>query len=111
MKRIKVPSSPRAVVEDFSHFIKPLLKDNPTHVILHCGTSNLQSDTPEQTVEKLKKLETEIKNMCPSAKVIISSLISRFDSEKNNEAVGKVNTLLYEYLLSDCIINHINIKR
>ena len=42
---------------------------------------------------------------------IISSLTCRFDSEKNHEAVGKVNTLLSEYFLSDCIISHINIKQ
>ena len=110
-KKIKVRSFPGAVVEDFSHFIKPLLKNNPTHVILHCGTNNLRSDTPEQIVEKLKKIETETKNICPSAKVIISSLTCRFDSEKNHEAVGKVNTLLSEYFSSECIISHINIKR
>ena len=75
-RRKKVRSFPGAVVEDFSHFIKPLLKNNPTHAILHCGTNKLRSDTPEQIVEKLKKIETEIKNICPSPKVIISSHLS-----------------------------------
>ena len=93
-RKIKVRSFPRAAVKDFSHFIKPLLKNNPTYVILHCGTNNLRSDTPEQIEEKLKKIETEIKNICPSTKVIISSLTCRFDSEKNHEAVGNVNYYL-----------------
>ena len=81
-----------------------------THVILYCGTNNLRSDTPEQIVENLKKIETEIKNICPSMEVIISSLTCCFDSEMNQEAVGKINTLLSEYFLSECIITHINIK-
>ena len=95
-KKIKVRSFPGAVVEDFAYFMKPLLKNTPTHVILYCGTNNLRIDTPEQIVEKLKKIETEIKNICPSAKVIISSVTCRFDSEKDHEVVGKVNTLLSE---------------
>ena len=35
-KKIKVRSFPWALIEDFSHFIKPLTNNNPTHVILHC---------------------------------------------------------------------------
>ena len=44
-------------------------------------------------------------------KVIISFLTCCFDSEMNHEAVGKINTLLSEYFLSECIITHINIKQ
>ena len=50
---VKVRSFPGATTEDFRDYVKPLIRDQPSCLILHVETNNLSSEEPESTAEKI----------------------------------------------------------
>ena len=57
LKHSKVRIFPGCTVDDMFYNIFPLLRKKPSNILLHVGTNNAVSDTPEKIVEKLNKLK------------------------------------------------------
>ena len=55
-KSVKVHSFSGATTEDMESHLIPLVNKKPDHILLHVGTNNLATDTPEVIVEKLFQL-------------------------------------------------------
>ena len=67
------------LTEDFRDYVKPLIRDQPSCIILHVGTNNLRSEEPDSTAEKILSVKELVNKMSPRAEVIISSLTTRTD--------------------------------
>ena len=90
---IKVRSFPGATIADMKDYLKPLLRKNPTTLILHVGTndaSNLKENADE-IFNELLELKNEILRTLPSCHVIISTPTQRKDNMKANSKLKVLN--------------------
>ena len=78
----KVRVFPGATVDNFYHYIMSLLSKSTSNIILHVGTNNARNETSRTILGKLLSLKLLIENELPSAKVIISNIITRSDDGK-----------------------------
>ena len=94
LRNSKVRVCPGASIEDLHYHIIPLLRKRPSTVILHVGTNNSTRDTSAQITDKLINFKEFIMSKSPGIKVIISSLIQRYDDAKAQLTSCKTNTML-----------------
>lgn len=109
LKNCKVWPYSGSSIEDMHYNITPLLRKRPSTIILHVGTNNTTRDNSHQIIEKLTNLKQFILSYIPDARLIISSLIRRFDDDKAQLTSDVTNTMLHS--VSDDIINNDNITR
>ena len=71
-------------------YIKPELRHKPDVIIIHCGTNDIENEI--NTVKKIKKLVKEIDEYDKQnpPKVVISSLIKRYDKDFNDD-IANIN--------------------
>ena len=93
-KSNKVRCFPGAKVEDMAGYTKPLLKSQPTTIIVHAGTNNLKSEDAIAVRNKLLTLKDNIEQKHPNTAVILSTLTPRTDDRLLEQKVRDVNELL-----------------
>ena len=107
--KVKVHSFSGANTSDMTHFLQPLMKKKPDHVLIHIGTNNLcdnllsPDDIAHNVVNLVKSVTSE------GIKCSVSSLIQRNDElwEKGQ----KVNVALKRILPDQCsFIDNSNIN-
>ena len=108
LRNCKVRVYPGSSIEDMHYNIIPLLRKRPSTVILHIGTNNTTRDNSHQIIEKLANLKQLIISQIPDVRLIISSLIRRYDDDKAQLTSEVTNTMLHS--VSDDIINNDNIN-
>ena len=91
--KIFVKHFSRATTNCMEDYMKPSLRKDPNHIILHIGTNNLILDRPSQDIA------TSTVNLLCSIKgencdVSISNIILRTDNKKFNQKGQGVNTHL-----------------
>ena len=75
-------------------YLKPNLEPNPDEVVLHVGTNDLRTKSPQEVADGIVDLGRQVEGSS-DARVVISALVSRRD--KLNEKVPEVNKLLKRY--------------
>lgn len=91
--KVKVMSFSGATIECMQDYMKPSIRDNPNHFILHVGTNNLNSTEPAIDIaQSIIKQALTLKN--EKHDVSVSSIILRKDNW-NNKAI-EVNENLKE---------------
>ena len=105
---IKVRPFSGACIEDMKDYIKPLLKKQPSTVVLHIGTNNAPANTSSEIYHKILELRNQINKELPNAKVVISTPTIRIDQAKASLTVRKIT----EKLISENIetIDNSNIE-
>ena len=105
--KVYVKDFPGARVRCMQDYVRPTLRENPDHIIIHIGTNDLASNTPaEKVAESIIDLASTLKS--DSCSVAISSITVRNDKHRNK--VAQVN----QYLKRLCqennfeLINHEN---
>ena len=65
-------------------------------IVIHCGTNNLnvEGQTPDTIVKKMDQLVQSIHRKAPDAHVIISSIVTRKDSEKKQRQLDYINAAI-----------------
>ena len=93
---IKVRPHPGATAVDICDYIKPELRHKPDVIIIHCGTNDIENEI--NTVKKIKKLVKEIDEYDKQnpPKVVISSLIKRYDQDVNDD-IANINEKLQRF--------------
>ena len=76
----KVPTFPGATTEDMIDFIRPLAFRNPDYLIIHAGTNDLINFSTKDSLVNYKDIVDTIRKINPNIKVIISSVIQRYDN-------------------------------
>ena len=73
-------------------YVKPTLREMPTHIILHAGTNDVPTKkAPEQIAENIFNLAIKLKRNCD---VSISSITTRNDQYQRK--AGDINQVLKE---------------
>ena len=85
---VKIRPHPGATTADICDYIKPELPHKPDVVIIHCGTNDIENEI--NTIKKIKKLVKEIDEYDKQTppKVVISSLIKRYDKDFNDDTAN-----------------------
>ena len=95
-RHIRVQPIPGGKIEDIQQNLKDLLHEDLETVIIHAGTNNATTDTPQMVADKLITLKQNIEGSLPKNRVIISNLIARTDNTKANSTIRKTNRLIKE---------------
>ena len=93
---VKMRPHPGATTVDICDYIKPELCHKPDVIIIHCGTNDIENEI--NTVKKIKKLVKEIDEYDKQnpPKVVISSLIKRYDKDFNDD-IADINEKLQRF--------------
>ena len=92
--RVVVRSISGATTNSMKDYLKPNLEPNPDEVVLHVGTNDLRTKSPQEVADGIVDLGRQVEGSS-DARVVISALVSRRD--KLNEKVPEVNKLLKRY--------------
>lgn len=98
---VKVFSFSGSTVADMEHFIKPLIKRQPRHILLHIGTNDLLSSSPEEITTAIKKLAELITSH--GIRCVVSEITFRDDDLW--EKAKDVNVLMKKTLPCEVIDN------
>ena len=79
---VKVNYFRGATVDDMKHHVIPLLRKEPSFVIIHAGTNDAPYLTSRKILDNLLTLKSFITDNLPNCKVIISTLTLRSDDGK-----------------------------
>ena len=106
---VKLRAFSGANTEDMHSYLKPLLKKEPTTVILHIGTNDSTENgiDSDKLVKRILDLKDEIEKMVHGCKVIISLPIRRNDNPKANKILSDVREKIISLKLDT--INNTNI--
>ncbi|CAB4005415.1 Hypothetical predicted protein, partial [Paramuricea clavata] len=52
-QKISIKTFPGAGVDEMTHYVKPTLQKEPKHIILHIGTNDLQTKSPDALIKAL----------------------------------------------------------
>ena len=106
-----VRSFPGAKIKDLKHYCIPVLDTKPKHAIIHCGTNDLRSRSPQEITKQMSDLCDLIVDKCPNIHITVSSPIIRNDEQ--DRKVTEVNTLLQSLCLQKnfSFLLHANIDK
>ena len=93
--KVVVKSFPGATCEDMEDYLKPVLRKEPEHIIIHIGTNDLRDAGPKRTAESIVNLGLQVEEDSPNTSVTISALLKRADDE--DQATPQANKLLKQY--------------
>ena len=81
---VRIRKFPRATVDDFNYHLNPILRKKTKHIIVHIGTNDVahHHSTARETIDKLLKLKTLIKETLPETEEIFSTPTIRLDNSK-----------------------------
>ena len=57
-KPVKIHSFPGVSTEDMVSYLMPLINKRPDHILLHIGTNNLATSSPQETAENILAFNT-----------------------------------------------------
>ena len=99
----KMRPHPGATTVDKCDFIKPELRHKPDIIIIHCGTNDIENEI--NTVQKIKKLLKKIDEYDKQnpPKVVISSLIKRYDQDVNDDIANINEKLQVSVIVKVCL--------
>ena len=92
--RVLVRSISGATTNAMKDYLKPNLEPNPDEVVLHEGTNDLRTKSPQEVADGIVDLGRQVEGSSDT-RVVISALVSRRDNL--NEKVPEVNKLLKRY--------------
>ena len=89
--KVYVKEFPGASVRCLQNYVRPTLRENPNHIIIHVGKNNLVSNIPaEKVAESIIDLASTLKS--DSCSVAISGIKMR--NYKHRNKVAQVNRSL-----------------
>ena len=92
--KCKVRPFPGAIIDDMYDYLNPLLKKNPSNIILHIGSNDAPDKTTEEIAYEIIHLKEFIESVLPSVKIFWSCPILRFDNMKANIVLRELSQWL-----------------
>ena len=74
-QNVAVKSFSGATVEDMNDFLRPTTRRQPDKLVIHVGTNNIRSSTPQNIADEVTKVAHQFKQESKKTRIIISSLI------------------------------------
>jgi lysophospholipase L1-like esterase len=88
----QIKCSAGAKLSDMKHYSIPPLTTDPKHVILHCGTNDLQTKSQQEITKETGELCDSILAISPNTDITVSSILTRKDNQGNK--IAEVNDQL-----------------
>ena len=104
---VKVRVFQGASVDCMYDYLKPLLRKEPSNILLHIGTNSCQNEKSKVVLNKILSLKHYIETVLPECKVIISKIIVRTDDPITQLIANNVN--IYLESLDIPLVNNDNI--
>ena len=92
--KVTIKTFPGAGVDEMIHYVRPTLQKNPNHVILHVGTNDLQSKSPDTLITAISKLGEVITKEGRGTELTLSEIITRNDDALLADKVNIYNKKL-----------------
>jgi hypothetical protein len=54
--KVTIKTFPGAGVDEMIHYVRPTLQKKPNHVVLHVGTNDLQTKSPDALITAISRL-------------------------------------------------------
>ena len=80
--KVKVRCFPGASISDMHDYYRPIIKKNPSYIILHVGTNDINEYSSREILDKLLSIKSFIESELPTCKIIISTPTYRNDNAK-----------------------------
>ena len=93
-QNVAVKSFSGATVEDMNDFLRPTIRRQPDNLVIHVGTNDIRSSTPQNISDEVTKVAQLFKQESRKTEIIISSLIIRSDSPELANKVKDTNVAL-----------------
>ena len=109
---VKVRAFPESTIEDLrEHYIQPLLKKQPSSVIIHIGTNDASQEgaNADKILDALLDLKAEVEKNIKGCKVILSLPMQRADKPSANKIIQTLNKKIQSLGIN--VINNSNIIR
>lgn len=90
-QKVVVKTFPGAGVEDMNHYIKPTLLTQPSKLIIHVGTNDLQRNTPNEILTHVRTLGEGVMQDNKDIELVLSEIIMRSDKETLANKVNEYN--------------------
>ena len=75
--KVAIKTFPGAGIDDMFHYVRPTVSTRPDEIILHIGTNDLKTKSPETFAESVVNLGNSIKRENNEIKLTLSSIINR----------------------------------
>ena len=93
---VKVHNFRGATVDDMKYHVIPIIRKEPTFVILHIGTNDSPHSTSQEILDKTLELKSLINKELPNCKVVISTPTIRSDNRIAALTVSQLTNKLLE---------------
>ena len=93
-QNVSIKSFSGATVDDMSDFLRPTIRKKPNKLIIHAGTNDVRHSSPKVIAEKVTKLAENFRKESSQTEIIISSLVTRGDSQELAIKVRETNNIL-----------------
>ena len=110
--KVKVSTFLGCTTKDMHEHIKPIIRKNPEHLIVHVSTNSLRdSENPTACVEGIIDLTRWIKSAAPESEVVLSSLTAHPNDDQLANHVKEGNSTLRNFCHQNQwkLIDHSNI--
>ena len=78
-QKVSVKTFPGAGVDEMTHYVKPTLQKKSKHVILHIGTNDLQTNSPDALIKAVTKFGEAITQEISGIELTLSEIITKND--------------------------------
>ena len=109
-QNVSIKSFSGATVDDMSDFLRPTIRKKPNKLIIYAGTNDVRHSSPKVIAENVTKLAENFGKESSQTEIIISSLVTRGDSQELVIKVRETNNILKSKCTSKNCINS-NIDR
>ena len=93
-QKVSIKTFPGAGVDEMTHYVKPTLQMKPKHIILHIGTNDLQTKSPDALIKAVTKLGEAITQEISGIELTLSEVITRTDDLQLADKVNIYNNKL-----------------
>ena len=86
---VKIKLFPGSTVDNLSHHIIPIIRKQPTNMIIDIGTNDSPSSASREIQHNLLKLKSLINEKLPQCKICLSTTTLRIDNGKATSTVSQ----------------------
>ncbi|CAB4024720.1 Furin [Paramuricea clavata] len=112
--KVTIKTFPGAGVDEMIHYVRPTLQKKTNHVVLHVGTNDLQTKSPDTLITAISRLGETITQEGNGNELTLSEVITRNDNANLADKVNVFNKKLDELCTEhNCrgLIKHDNITK
>ncbi|CAB4001254.1 Scavenger receptor cysteine-rich type 1 M130 [Paramuricea clavata] len=94
---VVVKSFSGSTISDMEDYLKPIIRREPSKIILHVGTNDINHLTAQQIAKGVANLGTQISQDSPRTKVALSGILPRTDKPGLSSKIKATNNMIKSF--------------